>query len=487
MTARKDLKVALIALFIASLLLSCPEISGQNPASKPVDSREFTFYFRHDAHDIDPSYRSNSAKLQSLKDFLGSCARIDSIRIVSSSSPEGVYEHNLKVSRLRASSLKAAIRSIVGNELSDSQIHTISKGEDWDGFRSFISTYYYGPDRAKVLSILNSSVRNDTKKWRLQQLSGGRTYKSLIYNFSYRFRTANSIMVYGLSREHAALEAASAEPSASTDLGTAGKPESSSKIQISTDPKAQPSGTDGSSQAGTKPKDTSTLEAEAGIKSETRTTPEAEPQTKPGTETQTTLESEPEAKPQTQPQTQPKTLKTIAALKTNLLLDAASFINYSIEVPIGERISILAQSYNPWWMTRNRQICNQTITIGGEARLYLGDRSERDRLTGHSIGICGFSGKGDWRWRRKICYQAYIVSAGLSYSYATPIGKYLNLEFSISAGWARINYDHYLPSDDFTILYRDHSNWGALNYFGPTKAEISLVLPIRANIGGPKR
>ena len=59
-----------------------------------------------------------------------------------------------------------------------------------------------------------------------------------------------------------------------------------------------------------------------------------------------------------------------------------------------------------------------------------------------------------------------------------PIGRRLNLEFSISAGYASIAYRGYTPSEDYEILWRDPNKVGRLHYFGPTKAQISLVIPI---------
>ena len=61
-----------------------------------------------------------------------------------------------------------------------------------------------------------------------------------------------------------------------------------------------------------------------------------------------------------------------------------------------------------------------------------------------------------------------------------PVSKHLNMEFTISVGYANINYQHYIPTDDFALLVRDDNLAGKLHYIGPTKAEISLVIPIRA-------
>ena len=60
-----------------------------------------------------------------------------------------------------------------------------------------------------------------------------------------------------------------------------------------------------------------------------------------------------------------------------------------------------------------------------------------------------------------------------------PIGKFLNLELTLSAGYASIPYQHYVPTDDWEILIMDRNNAGRMHYFGPTKAEVSFVIPIR--------
>ena len=65
-----------------------------------------------------------------------------------------------------------------------------------------------------------------------------------------------------------------------------------------------------------------------------------------------------------------------------------------------------------------------------------------------------------------------------------PIGRHLNLEFSISAGYANIPYQHYVPTDDWSYLIKDDNSAGRLHYFGPTKAEISLVFPFTVKTGG---
>lgn len=176
--------------------------------------------------------------------------------------------------------------------------------------------------------------------------------------------------------------------------------------------------------------------------------------------------------------------KTILALKTNLLYDILSLNNFSIEVPFWkDNMSVLYYHQFPWWTwgQADNEFCTRFLSIGAEARWWF---KTKDRLNGHFLGAYCESGKYDFEYQRRICYQGEFYSAGLSYGYAMPIGRNLNLEFSISAGYASIAYRGYTPSEDYEILWRDPNKVGRLHYFGPTKAQVSLVIPIRVKTKG---
>lgn len=67
-------------------------------------------------------------------------------------------------------------------------------------------------------------------------------------------------------------------------------------------------------------------------------------------------------------------------------------------------------------------------------------------------------------------YQGYFWGAGLSYGYQWLLGKHWNLEASIGAGFARINYDKF-PCVECGARIAE----GTHNYFGVTRATLSLV------------
>lgn len=206
-----------------------------------------------------------------------------------------------------------------------------------------------------------------------------------------------------------------------------------------------------------------------------------------------TIDTTPATKEQPAPVDMPyEESRTILALKTNLLYDLLSWANFSVEVPFtvkGHQFSAQYQHQFPWWTwgEADNEYCNRFLSIGGEMRWWLrpqyhaatSRRKERDCLTGWFVGLYALSGKWDFERRRDICYQGEFWSTGLTAGYAMPIGRRLNLEFTLAVGYAGIPYRGYTPSADYETLYRDPENHGRWHYFGPTRAEVSLVLPIR--------
>lgn len=172
--------------------------------------------------------------------------------------------------------------------------------------------------------------------------------------------------------------------------------------------------------------------------------------------------------------------RTIAAVKTNLLYDAVTAVNFALEVPIGERWSIVAEDVFPWWSwgpNRNKYAF-QMVEIGIEPRYWFYKKEDADVLEGHFVGVYGMSAKYDFQWDRSLCYQGEYWSAGVTYGYSLPVKEWLKLEFSASVGFMRSNYRHYQPSPEYENLYLDEYQVGVLSYFGPTKVNVSMVIPL---------
>ncbi len=377
----------------------------------------FVFYYRLDRTDVDEDYLDNAENLAKIRHYLQSSPRIDSITIYAYASPEGVYERNVWLSKRRAAVARDYILRYLSpsSGLAPDKIILRPMEENWAGLYEGVVRDYHRADRDKVLAILRSDVRNDTKKWRLQQLSKGDTYKYIIRKIMPRLRLATWICVWVAPER--------LEPVKTAALKYA---------------------------------------------------PVVEPLAPP---------------PVSFPAPEPEK-RTILALKTNMLYDAVTALNFAVEGVINRNFSFLYEHHCPWWLSDSNRYCLQYLSFGGEFRWWFRpttaryasrtDWVKRDALVGHFLGLYGFGGKLDLQAKRKGCYQAEFLSFGLTYGYSMPICKRLNLEFSISVGYANIPYRHYIPTDDYDLLIRDRNKQGRTHYVGPTKVEVALVLPILA-------
>lgn len=165
-------------------------------------------------------------------------------------------------------------------------------------------------------------------------------------------------------------------------------------------------------------------------------------------------------------------LPVFAALKTNLLYDAALVPNIGAEIYLGKNWSLSANAMYAWWSNDSKHYYWRIRGGEVEARWWFGKSARRKPLTGHHLGLYGqmvtydieLGGKG-------YLGERWTYGAGLSYGYSLPIAKRLNLDFGIGLGYLGGKYMEYTP-------YKDCYMWEATkqrHWFGPTRAEISLV------------
>lgn len=170
---------------------------------------------------------------------------------------------------------------------------------------------------------------------------------------------------------------------------------------------------------------------------------------------------------------EPRTKRPLFALKTNLLFDAALTPNLEVEVPIGDRWSVMGECMFPWWLTKKHDYCLQILAGGIEGRYWLGNRKNREVLTGHFLGRYAGGGKYDLQWKEDGYQGEFFIAAGVSYGYARRIARNLHLEFSLGIGMLRTDYRYYHARDNYEMLL--WQNNGRYTWLGPTKAKISLV------------
>ena len=184
------------------------------------------------------------------------------------------------------------------------------------------------------------------------------------------------------------------------------------------------------------------------------------------------------------PQPAPERVKaTIFTLNTNLLYDLVTALNFEVEVPIAGHFSLMVEDVFPWWETGNKY-CFQMWEMGVEARYWLKgwDRLSTDKMRGFFVGPYVMSSKYDFQNDRKFNYQGEYWSVGATAGYAVALGKkkWANLDFSLSLGYLLSDYRHYNPGAQYEWLLKDPYNVGKYTWIGPTKAKITLCIPIKA-------
>lgn len=380
--------------------------------------------YKVNEYTFDPNYMSNRAVLRALDRAIDEVGidNIDSVLVVSTASPEGTVEHNLFLAEKRAIDSKWFILSQYP-ELKDRISHE-GRGESWEGLRQLVESdrNITNSTRYQLLDIIgNNYVDANTKKALLRKIPNdpmvGNVYQYVLKNHFPSLRGTTMLSFY--------LKPQQAEPAYQ---------------EVVIVPVETPE-----------------------VKEEPVVVEQVAPIEEP-------VEVKPKAK------------ETFFALKTNLLYDAITMVNAEIEVPIGRRFSIMVEDVFPWWEFQKNKYALQNWEIGVETRFWFKKWGYDDRkLLGFFVGPYGMSGKGDIQWDKDLCYQATYVSAGLSGGFVIPLGKkkhWGNMEFSLSAGWLRANYQHYQPAADYSVLIRDPYNAGQVTYFGPTKLKVSLVIPI---------
>lgn len=158
------------------------------------------------------------------------------------------------------------------------------------------------------------------------------------------------------------------------------------------------------------------------------------------------------------------------AVKSNLLYLATSTPNLAFEVGVGDQLSIsLSAGYNAWQMPKDFQI--KHYLVSPELRYWTGLRFSKHfwgvhaMYASYNIGPVAMFGS-----LKEDSYRGDLYGGGISYGYHLLMGKRWGMEFTLGAGYLRLNYKKYRCGACDELLSLDKKN-----YFGPTKAGISLI------------
>jgi len=166
------------------------------------------------------------------------------------------------------------------------------------------------------------------------------------------------------------------------------------------------------------------------------------------------------------------------ALKNNLIYDATLTPNLSMEITMAKRITLdIGAGYNPFEFSKDRHFKHWLVQP--ELRFWF-----CEKFNGTFWGIHAHGGEYNvskidlpfdiFPNLKDNRYEGYFYGGGLSIGHQWVLGKHWNLEASIGGGYARIHYDKYPCAE-----CGDKSDSGIHNYFGVTRATLSIVYIFR--------
>lgn len=439
-----------LILFLIVGILSCASVQAQEYVT---DTLRLSVFFRRNVSNVDPLYRDNGKNLCSFKEQLDnylrdSSAIVRNIIIRTSASPEGATDHNLELSRRRAESIDRWITDSLG--LSEELFRYQPIGEDWEGLANLVSALDT-PWRDEVLDIIRNTpvwVTEggkvvDSRKRRLMRLQGGQVWNYLDDNVFPELRSASGSVSCIITR----------------------------RVVVS-------------------PSDTVYVD---------RTVTNLDTVFVASPDTVFVIEPE-SARPKRKSfDTDGK--RMLFALRTNIV--AIPFTNVGLEVPLGEHISVAADWYSPWiWRERHSENvdvqgwCFEFQALDLEARYWFTNHGKQpaQRLLGHSVGLYGATGHYDFGHRAagdaleySHGHQGKFFNVGVDYLYAFPIwGGRMHMELELGVGYIQspaIPYDSYEPGGK--AYYRPGIT-EMVRWFGPTRAQVSVVVPIYVKYGDKK-
>ena len=173
------------------------------------------------------------------------------------------------------------------------------------------------------------------------------------------------------------------------------------------------------------------------------------------------------------PPTKQERQRMTALLKTNMLYDVAAIPNIGFEVAIGHQWSVGVNWIYAWWSNDTKHRFWRVYGGDAECRYWFSPRHKKTSvMCGHHIGLYGQMLTYDIEWGgRGYLGDRWSWGAGLSYGYSLPIGRQFNIDFTLGVGYLSGDYMKYQPEDNCYVWESTRKR----KWFGPTKAEVSLV------------
>lgn len=410
-------------------------------------------YFHFDDDVVDMSYMGNEEVMRDFRHTIDSVGldRVDSVRVIVQSSPEGTYAYNYDLSNRRAINTERYLTRRYPDIMPVTKVR--ADGESWQALRRYIvNDSVLSINDIKTLVGIIDNV-SDLKQRKQKLKATGNLYQYIYKTYYPKLR--NSIIATVFTTDilsNAVVANASIISALATNKGTLLKARPDT-IFISDTIYVHHNTVVIDSELSRKEKIDSTLLND-------------------------TIPHHP-----------------LFALKTNMLFDAVTALNGELEIPIGSRHSILAEVVWPWWLQKSHnRWCFEMGSGSLEYRLWFRSwkrhktwaewkQTRRQPLRGGFIGVYAGGGYYDFQWKRNNGYQGEFYSAGLTLGVSRYVSRFVRIEFSIGGGVVQTKYRTYHIDDNTPTnpdadqhLIRDGRQRKL--WIGPTKAKISLSILI---------
>lgn len=419
----------LVKKVIPLLLLLALEAADLKAQAYHCDTLKLSVCFQQDVSSVDLSFKDNGRKLSEFKSNLNSLtadstAIIRYFSIYTSTSPEGSVAYNKILSDARSKSIRKYLTEELG--IDERLIQFKSLGEDWGRLKELLESIDSPPhwvERALEVIDSYSGRQSDDLEVLLRNLDGGNAWAYMNEHFFPELRSAGGTVTCIIQRPIK-------ETINHTDTVFVSHRDTLYVPYLVTQVQTDTVFVESENTSRRKVKDFSGR-------------------------------------------------KFLFAARTNIL--AIPFANVGIEIPLGKHWSLGVDYYYPWmWRDNVHKSCYELLALDLELRYWFKNKKapENRRLTGHSIGLYAAAGYYDYQWNWS-GHQGEFLNAGLDYLFACPVARGgMHMEFEIGFGYI---YSEAQPYDCFKAGDKCYRRTGVKKYIhwaGPTRAQISLVIPI---------
>lgn len=411
-------------MWIAALLVVA--MSGQVAAQNVHEARDSVkIYFRQGKIELDPEFRNNRKSLNRIADSLrtsyaDSVYRLQKILVVGGASPEGSVKLNKWLSEKRAGVLFDYLSRY--GTLPDSLKTTDFIGRDWNGLIRLVENDPEVPYREETLALLreiaggawgDASSHGDHLE-RLRQLREGVPYYYMYKILFPELRASRLYLWYEKVWNPTALVP---------------QPKTETEVLV--------------------------------------------PQTDTAFVRDTVIVRDTVYLPAQCP-------PFYMNIRTNMLYDALLVPNIGVEFYIGKDWSVVANWMYGWWKRDHSHWYWRAYGGDIALRKWFGKAAKEKPLTGHHLGIYGQMFTYDFETGGKgymggkpggTLWDKMNWAAGVEYGYSLPVARRLNIDFTIGVGYWGGTYHEYKPVDGCYVWQSTKQR----HWFGPTKAEVSLV------------